>query len=163
MKPMNVYEDQALVSMVEVKCSVIEERSSLIWGATRMASTSYLEQVKTQLSKVRKVGQELFRRLQETKAEVERLREFNDNQREQLERCLQRIKLLEGENDVLKQTNAALWSRFLGNRPAVADLHNDVVVHTVDQVLRQLGDGTAQGHYDDASVRGTPGDGHWFG
>lgn len=74
-----------------------------------------------------------------------------------------RVRLMEGENDVLKRTNAALWDRFLGRPPSARDVRNDVVVRTVDQVLRQLGDGTAQGHYNDGCMRGTPGDGHWFG
>jgi hypothetical protein len=143
--------------MVTTKAKCLEDALS----TTDIVSATI--KVESQAEKLQKIGPELKERVKQLESTIERLTGYNDNQRVNLERCLQRIKLLEGENDVLKRTNAALWDRFLGRPPAARDLHNDVVVHTVDEVLRQLGDGTAQATLDAGSDRGTPGDGHWFG
>lgn len=135
MKNPRVYETHTLFDLIRTKLTVIEERCLLIWGATRMVSKSHSAKIREQAAKLNAIASELE----------------------------QRIKLLEGERDVLKKTNAALWDRFLGRPPSARDVRNDVAVHTVDEVLRRLGDGTAQATHVDGVDDSRPGDGHWFG
>jgi hypothetical protein len=145
--------------MIKTKANCIVDRSSRM----EESPMSHKQSIKIQTGKLMEIAVELGQRVENFEDEIERIKGFNDNQRTSLDMLMHKNKMLEGENDVLKRTNAALWDRFLGRSPSTRDLHNDVVVHTVDQVLRRLGDGTAQATLADGSDRGTPGDGHWFG
>lgn len=106
-----------LLGLIESKAKCIEGYTSRLQRACGISEAVRLIE-KTSLH---------ARKLQELKKELEH-----------------RVKMMEGEIDVLKEVNTALWNRCLGIPPTDRDLCNNVVVRTVEDVLRNQGDGTAQ-------------------